>query len=859
MATIVAAAGGGNWNATGTWVGGVVPTSADDVQLNATSGNVTILTSTTALCRSLDCTGYTGTLTQAVASFLTIGDATSGLGNIALKFVAGMTYTPTACTITFSSSSATQQAITTAGKILAAVSFSSLGQNYIQTDDLTSNNNVLFGASLTYDTVTNSAKIILTGTNVTFGPGSSSRTFYEVDLTGSGAPNINGNGTFTNLKRVGTAIKTDALFISGNITVTGTLTLQGNNAINRLLVQSNTAGTQRTITCNGTIVASNVDFSDIVGAGTASWNLSAITGGSGDAGGNGGITFTSSATQTWSGTAGGNWSVNAWSGRVPLPQDDVVINAAFAASQSVVADMPRLGRSINWTGATGTPQWNLSIVLAIYGSLTLISAMTVIGGSSGLTFAARSGSWTITSAGKSFGGAVTIGAVSASIPVYTLQDAFSAAGRLTVTSKLVTQGFSLTLSASGTAALVTTLASTSVLDLGASIVTVLGSTAANVVSFQQFTVINATGSNIVISSASAALRSITPSAGNNLGALTYTVANSPGGLQLVGASSWQAINIGSGRYIVLPNGQTTTVSPGGWNVAGSPNGYQYLPGVAGNYASSPNAAPLQITGDITIEADIAPLAWASGGTTLVVAKTLTAGQYCYQLYLDSAGKVSIQTFVNGSTSLVSTSTVATGFSAGARRWVRASLQVNDGSAHNVVNFYTSTDGSTWTQLGATITNVGATSIFNGTSPLEVGSNLGGTANLLSGAVYRVRIYNANLLNGSGIPVFDANFATKPFGANSFAESSANAATVTINGPLALQGDGRVSISSASTGSQATVSVASGTVASDYLALVDNAATGGATFNAGSHSVNAGNVTGWTFGAGRKLLALLGVG
>lgn len=91
MATIVAAAGGGNWTAGGTWVGGVAPTINDDEVLDATSGNVTI--NAGAACRSIDGTNYTGTLTHASGATLSIGTTTVNPANFALKFGAAMTYT----------------------------------------------------------------------------------------------------------------------------------------------------------------------------------------------------------------------------------------------------------------------------------------------------------------------------------------------------------------------------------------------------------------------------------------------------------------------------------------------------------------------------------------------------------------------------------------------------------------------------------------------------------------------------------------------------------------------------------------------------------------------------------------------
>ena len=60
--------------------------------------------------------------------------------------------------------------------------------------------------------------------------------------------------------------------------------------------------------------------------------------------------------------------------------------------------------------------------------------------------------------------------------------------------------------------------------------------------------------------------------------------------------------------------------------------------------------------------------------------------------------------------------------------------------------------------------------------------------------------NAVLSNDASEPsaIYRAVFAAKTLGSNTFTESSANAATVTINGTTAQAGDGRISVS-ASTG------------------------------------------------------------
>ncbi len=112
MATRTISDVGGNYNSTGSWVEGAVPTSSDDVVATATSGNLTI--TATAACKSVDLTGYVGVLTHNSFNW-SIG-TTGGGGTV--KFVAGMTYTTTtssSCKITLVNTSSTAN-ITSAGK-----------------------------------------------------------------------------------------------------------------------------------------------------------------------------------------------------------------------------------------------------------------------------------------------------------------------------------------------------------------------------------------------------------------------------------------------------------------------------------------------------------------------------------------------------------------------------------------------------------------------------------------------------------------------------------------------------------------------------------------------------------------------
>jgi len=160
-----------------------------------------------------------------------------------------------------------------------------------------------------------------------------------------------------------------------------TLTLSGYNSSNyRLIVRSNTIGTEKTIYCNNLINASNVDFRDIKGSGTTLWDLSSISGGSGDCGGNSNIIFTSGQTQyfyatgstaSWSNVS--NWFLNTsgvTTGRVPLPQDDAIFDEnSFNQTTTLTLDCQRMGRSLNMNSLTNNTILKRSNFNEIYGDI----------------------------------------------------------------------------------------------------------------------------------------------------------------------------------------------------------------------------------------------------------------------------------------------------------------------------------------------------------------------------------------------------------------------------------------------------------------------------------------------------------
>lgn len=599
MAAITAAAGGGNWTAGGTWTGGVAPTASDDAILASTSGNVTIDTNS-AVARSLDCTGYTGTLTGTTGVTLKLGTSTPGAGNIALKFVAGMTFVvpSNSSAIQFVSTSATQQTVTTGGKLMCVVSFNGAGSSYLLSDVFssvsgaygfsifngtvnTNNLNHTFGSgSWTGGTVTlGSSNITMSGgsiTNIldigvsmTFTANTGTLTFTANGITGikvraslNGAAVVFGTGALSgnidstvslgNVTFTGATLKAASLAFISNVTITGTLSVSGSSLVNRPLLQSNAIGTARTVT-TAAFSFTGVDFQDITAAGAGgTWTGTSM----GNCLGNSNITFDASTTQIRTGV-GGNWSTSGnWTSRVPLPQDTVVI--AGAASGTITADMPRWGADVNFTGFAGT--CTVPIAVALYGSVTMAAGMTWSQTVANFIFSGR-GNHTLTTANKPF--AFVVGFRGGG--TYTLQDNWTSnSGAFTLYSGTfdannfnVSFGFGFTVVAGEL---------TRTLNMGTGTWTC--GAGAGWVAAGPNTTINASTSTITFT-ATASARTFA-GGGFTYNILSYTVAGSTGSLTITGANTFNTINFSDStnvRSLLFTAGTLTSVT--NWNVNGT--------------------------------------------------------------------------------------------------------------------------------------------------------------------------------------------------------------------------------------------------------------------------------------------------
>jgi hypothetical protein len=454
---------GFKWAATSGGAGGeTVPTTADDVFFDAaSSGTVTIATDNTG-AKSINCTGFTGTLTG--------NGAISVAGSVTL--VAGMTYTHTG-TMTFTGTGT----LTTAGKTFSSVTVNGSGITVTLGDALITTNRFVTVTAGTFDTANYSltaaglsssnsntrtitlgsstvtlsggtAVIFTTSTNFTLNSDTSQinltgtagqvagggLTFYNVSFTSTstGTRSITGANTFNNLTLNASATGLSQLSISADQTVNGTFTCAGSSAVARGFVRSDTIGITRTITA-AAISANDCDFRDITIAGAAS-PISPTR--AGDCGGNSGITFpaaktayrvgslTSWQSTAWALTPGGTSSIDNF----PLAQDTAVIDESTALTGILalgfVYNIGALDCSSRTTGIT----LNHNQPVNRYGSYTLGSGVTVTGVSA-QTFSGT-GTMDFTSAGKTITFPITVDAPAGT---FRLGDAFNASNSITLT------------------------------------------------------------------------------------------------------------------------------------------------------------------------------------------------------------------------------------------------------------------------------------------------------------------------------------------------------------------------------------------------------------------------------------------
>ena len=435
---------GTKWATTSGGAGGsAVPTAADDVFFDAASGAVTVSVSSGSVALSINCTGFTGTLsaggTVTVSGSVTIvsGMTISGVFN----WVINGTGTFTSGGKTFSSLNVSGSGITvTLGSALSLSGMLTITQGTLNTsasnysitcERMNSNNSNVRGFTLNGSTVTctgiTQPWLISTGGTFTLSAGTST-------ITLSGAPAINfdgGNLTYNNVTHsissslgIGLTISGNNTFntltlpipsagyiydcyISSNQTITA-LVANGSGADGRIRLRGNIT-TAITLTVATYTTKTDVDFQAITAAGASSpWSGTRL----GDLGVNTNISFNAAKTVYWNLAGTQNWSATGWAtssggspavGNFPLAQDTAIFDNTGSAG-TVTLDqtwsLPTINASTRTSAMTFATTASINYLTA--GSLILGTGITLTTFNTNTIYFVGANTQTLTSAGKTW-------------------------------------------------------------------------------------------------------------------------------------------------------------------------------------------------------------------------------------------------------------------------------------------------------------------------------------------------------------------------------------------------------------------------------------------------------------------------
>lgn len=202
--------------------------------------------------------------------------------------------------------------------------------------------------------------------------------------------------------------------------------------------------------------------------------------------------------------------------------------------------------------------------------------------------------------------------------------------------------------------------------------------------------------------------------------------------------------------------------------ATGPRNALLLTGDTNSYATTPDTAALDITGDIDLRAEFELDSFA-GSACLISKGMYTASVNAYELLIGFTAGVPHITFrwstlgtdLNFVDHPIPEMTIGLPFA------VRATLDVNNGGGGRTVTFYTAPSiAGPWTQHGSPSAAAGITSIFSSSAALQVGKDLNGV-DRFTGSVRAVEVRNG--IGGSAVA--NPDFTAQTAGTTSFADAA----------------------------------------------------------------------------------------
>ncbi|MFI0932909.1 hypothetical protein ACH4RG_14320 [Streptomyces sp. NPDC021019] len=181
-----------------------------------------------------------------------------------------------------------------------------------------------------------------------------------------------------------------------------------------------------------------------------------------------------------------------------------------------------------------------------------------------------------------------------------------------------------------------------------------------------------------------------------------------------------------------------------------PESYLQVDGSAASWASTPDAAALDITGDLDLRVE-ATCDWtAAQGQALVGKWNSATNQRSYLLRI-GGGNVFLNWSTAGTASVFGQRPLP---ELPRRAALRATMDVNDGAGGFTIQFYWATSmAGPWTPVGDPISSTPPTSIYAGTAPLEIAPQAVAGVPPMRGILHRAEVRNG--INGPLVADLDA--------------------------------------------------------------------------------------------------------
>lgn len=251
-----------------------------------------------------------------------------------------------------------------------------------------------------------------------------------------------------------------------------------------------------------------------------------------------------------------------------------------------------------------------------------------------------------------------------------------------------------------------------------------------------------------------------------------------GGVGLPGFSSapFTPADLSPALWIDPSDAATVTISGSSGAYIG-PTGLNTVAST-GNYAQVPASGALNFANgvdlDIIVKATKADWTTTPGALGALVARDEASRHWAFTI--NNTGRLVLDAFNAAGTQFTYTSSVATGLAANATKWLRVTLDTDNGAAGSDAKFYMSDDGTTWAQLGTTVTGSVVATWLSSTQAVLVGAYRAALYPLGIGTIHRAIVKNGI----GGTTVFDADFENATPYVSAFTESALGAPVYVVS-------------------------------------------------------------------------------